>query len=166
LIDLNNPTVADSQAIESTRWSGNAVLRDESNHDVTLHEGDLITTSGFLYRARCQPDGDFHLEIGPSNKRLNAVCIIVEVPDKNKIHDQSLKAKIGNVLTALLGMDSSVFSSHAKSNPIPITVTGQLFLDYTHHETDPGGGRGTLLKSGRHCAQNLWEIHPVSDLTD
>lgn len=92
-------------------------------------------------------------------------CLIVEVPDPDEITNAGLKALITQARDALENFDPSVFATHATKKPIKMRVAGQFFLDETHNRnSDPGGGRGTLLASGRHCASNLWEIHPVTKL--
>ncbi len=166
LIALDNADL-DGTNIENSRWQGPAVAQDSDGHDVTLHEGDLITVTGFLYRARCQKDGDYHMEIGAKARRSNARCLIVEVPDPDQIEAVGLKRQVSKARDVLESEDASVFASHATEEPLKITVTGQLFLDETHtRKGDPGGGRGTLLSSGKHCASNLWELHPVTVITN
>lgn len=161
LIALPNPDV-DAASIETSRWTGSVSAQDDAGHALTLHEGDLVTVTGYLYRARCRTDGDYHMEIGVSPARRNARCLIVEVPDPSQIPDHQLRTLIRRARDDLESMGSSVFASHARARPLQVTVTGQLFLDESHHRSaDPSGGRGTLLDSGRHCASNLWEVHPV-----
>jgi hypothetical protein len=163
LVDLANPDLTSAQihAIADARWDGSADAKNPSGQIVVLHEGDIITVDVYLYRARCQKDGDYHMEIGVGRSRQSS-CIIAEVPDPGAIHDPHLRTLASKARDTLEGKDTSVFARHATKPAIKIKVTGQFFLDETHHEANnPGGGRGTLLDSGRHCATNLWEIHPV-----
>lgn len=163
LIALKNPplTKQEKKAIESTLWTGSAKVKDESGTQAELHEGDIITVTGFVYRVRCLKDGDFHMEIGAGATR-SSMCLIVEVPDPDEIQDAELRKLVSAARDALAQMDPSVYQSKPKKKPIKATITGQLFLDAPHYrKTDPSGGRGTLLASKRHCASNLWEIHPV-----
>lgn len=163
LIALKNPpmTKQEKKAIEDKLWDGSATVKDASGNDLTLREGDIITVTGYVYRARCQRDGDFHVEIG-AGKTRSSKCIIVEVPDPGQIKDTKLRALVSGARDALAQMDPSVYRSKPKKMPIKATFTGQLFLDAPHYrKNDPSGGRGSLLFSGRHCAANLWEIHPV-----
>lgn len=167
LIGLDNPDLSaeERSQIDDTRWSGDIKVRSSAGQDAVLHEGDLVTVSGYLYRARCQKDGDYHMEIGSDSARKNASCLIVEVPDPGQVQDPKLHDAVSAARAALESQDASVFASHATKAPPEVEVTGQLFLDETHaHTSDPGGGRGTLLASGKHCATNLWEIHPVSNI--
>lgn len=163
LIALKNPpmTKQEKKAIEDKLWDGTAKVKGTSGNELTLHEGDIITVTGYVYRARCQQDGDFHVEIGAGRTR-SSKCIIVEVPDPDQIKDAKLKALVSGARDALAQMDPSVYQSKPKKNPFKATFPGQLFLDAPHYrKADPSGGRGSLLFSGRHCAANLWEIHPV-----
>lgn len=166
LIALDNPDLSTEQiaALKDNRWDGSVTAKDASGNDVALHEGDVVAVAGYAYRARCQKDGDYHIEIGVGPSRKSP-CMIVEAPDPREIADEALRGQIVAARDSLEQLDPSVFQGHPTKNPIPVRVTGQLFLDETHHETsDPGGGRGSLLDSGRHCASNLWEIHPVTGL--
>jgi hypothetical protein len=162
LIELENPQLSASErkAIQSKRWSGEVQAAG-----VSLHEGYLVSVAGYLYRSRCQKDGDYHLEIGFAPARADASCLIVEIPDPDQISDEQLKSMVQAARDALESNYSDSRSSHSRSKPPRIRIVGQLFLDETHsHPNDPGGGRGTLLASGRHCATNVWEIHPVMSL--
>lgn len=163
LIRLKNPpmTKQEEKAIEDKLWDGSAKVKDTSGNEITLHEGDIVTVTGYVYRARCQRDGDFHVEIG-AGKTRKSKCIIVEVPDPDQIQDPQLRALVSEARDALAQMDKSVYQSRPKKKPFKATFTGQLFLDAPHYRrSDPSGGRGSLLFSGQHCASNLWEIHPV-----
>jgi hypothetical protein len=161
LIQLSDPVI-EAGSINVTRWPGDVALQDDSGQAMTLHEGDIVTVTGYHYRARCQKDGDYHMEIGVSPTHQDADCIIVEVPDPSQIGDPTLQALVSRSRNELEGMRPSPMLSHPSTDPPQVTVTGQLFIDETHNRSgDPGGGRGTLLDSGRHCASNLWEIHPV-----
>ena len=154
-------TTQEKKAIEDKLWDGSVKVKDTSGNEITLREGDIITVTGYVYRGRCQRDGDFHVEIG-AGKTRKSKCIIVEVPDPDQIHETQLGALVSGARDELAKMDKSVYQSKPKKSPFKATFTGQLFLDAPHHrKSDPSGGRGSLLFSGRHCAANLWEIHPV-----
>src|ERR1051325_4833354 len=151
-----------SAARETVRGDGTAQAKNVAGRDVTLREGDVVTVDAYLYRARCQQDGDYHLEIGSQLSRGSS-CLIAEVPDPDEIKDAALRALVAQARTTSEGLDASVFASHPTKPPLSVRITGQLFLDAPHLRSgDPGGGRGTLLESGRHCASNLWEIHPIT----
>jgi hypothetical protein len=157
LIDSPNPTLSKQQkaAIANRRWAGRLLVSDKGGDDLSLKEGDMISVEGFLYRARCQKDGDFHLEIGVTNKK-SSHCLIVELPDPNQIADDVLRRSVVQAHQTLDGLDKGIFSGTASA--VPVKITGQFFVD-AHHigAGDPGGGRGT-----KHCATNVWEIHPIT----
>jgi hypothetical protein len=161
LIATDNPILSKTEkaAIEDTLWSGTLSLPEGSRLAV-LHEGDMVSVTGFLYRVRCQKDGDYHLEIGSEAVR-GSPCLIVEVPDPEEVSDSELKADVARVRQAIEQLDRSIFTSHPHVDPVPVKVSGQLFLDATHitHVGSGGGNRGTA-----HCATNVWEIHPVTEL--
>jgi hypothetical protein len=156
LIDSTNPTLSKQQktAIANRRWSGRLSASDKGGNHISLKEGDMISVEGFLYRARCQKDGDYHLEIGTANNDRTQ-CLIVEAPDPGQVADSSLKDRVSAVRGVLDSFNPGIFTGKAKA--VAVKVTGQFFLD-AHHigAGDPGGGRGT-----NHCATNVWEIHPV-----
>jgi hypothetical protein len=166
LMDLENPhlTAAQKGAIADQRWSEKITIGSKS-----LREGDLVTVAGFLYHARCQTDGDYHLEIGTSSSSGRR-CLIVEVPDPGQVPNRSLRRLVTRVRGRLDKLPSRIFTG--KGNPISVTVTGQLFLDSQHlrrdnpktgKKGDPSGGRGTKF-NGKNCATNVWEIHPMTEL--
>ena len=157
LIALGNPPMTKNEikSIEKTLWSGSVTVKDENGNVIELHEGDIITVTGYVYRARCQQDGDFHVAIG-AGKTRKSQCLIVEVPDPEQIEDAQLKDLVTGARDALARMDSSVYQSYPKKNPVQATVTGQLFLDAPHYrKSDASGGRGSLLASKRHCASTF-----------
>jgi len=166
LMGLKNPklTAAQKKAIASKPRTQGVTVGDDS-----LQEGEIVSVEGFLYRARCQKDGDYHLEIGTSSTTGKS-CLIVEVPDPGQVRDRALRDLVKQVRQKLDGFPSGIFNG--KSAPLPVKVTGQFFLDSQHlrrdnpktgKKADPSGGRGTKF-NGKNCATNVWEIHPVTDL--
>jgi hypothetical protein len=162
LMDAANPPLTQQQkrAIAKRLWAGHVTLEKTEGGSVVSREGNTIVVDGFLYRARCQKDGDYHLEIGTLNNKKNSPCLIVEAPDPDQAQDSALKARLKNVRQALNTLPSGIFTGSAATKPVHVKITGQLFLDAPHiRESDPSGGRGT-----KHCATNIWEIHPVTAL--
>jgi hypothetical protein len=159
LIDSPNPTLSPKQktALAKRRWAGRIAASDKDGDLVSLKEGAMISVEGFLYRARCQKDGDFHLEIGVTNRKTSH-CLIVELPDPDEITDDDLRDRIVQARQTLDSMDKGIFTG--KSPAVPVKITGQFFVD-AHHITasNPGGNLGT-----KHCATNVLEIHPVTDI--
>jgi hypothetical protein len=159
-MDSANPALSQKQraALANRRWAGRVVFSDDAGDHLSVKEGNMVSVEGFLYRARCQKDGDFHLEIGVAPTAKGAPCLIVEAPDPDEIGDADLKALAVQVRDQVGTLSKGMFTGKAK--PVAVKVTGQLFLD-AHHigKGDPGGGRGT-----NHCATNAWEIHPITGI--
>jgi len=159
LMDLANPPLSTQQknAIKDRRWTGRVTVADSDENDISVREGDIVSIEGFLYRARCQRDGDYHLEVGVRN-RMGSPCLIVEAPDPNQIESAALKERATEVRRNLNTLPSGIFTGGANARPVQVQIAGQLFLDAPHiRRGDPSGGRGT-----RHCATNVWEIHPLT----
>lgn len=159
LMDAANPPLTKPQktAIEKRLWAGHVTLQKSTGGNIVSREGDMISVEGFLYRARCQKDGDYHLEIGTENKK-GSPCFIVEAPDPGQIKDDGLKDSVTDVRKTLDKLPPGIFTG--KAAPVHVQISGQLFLDAPHiQEHDASGGRGT-----KHCATNIWEIHPVTNL--
>ncbi len=93
----------------------------------------MISVEGFLYRARCQKDGDYHLEIGTVDRKRGADCLVAEVPDPGQIkNDAELKARVTMVREKLDTLPSGIFTGKGDFRAVPMKITGQLFLD-AHH---------------------------------
>jgi hypothetical protein len=143
LIALDNPAMTADKVreIEDKRWEVGVEVKNTSGIKVTIHEGDIISVAGYVYRVRCQKDGDYHVEIGAGKSRRSS-CLIVEIPDPDEIENPQLRKAVANARSAIEAFDASVFQSHATKAPIEIEVTGQLFLDAPHNRVhDPSGGR-------------------------
>src|SRR5579864_6025875 len=52
------------------------------SNTLNIHEGELITTTGWLHLVAGESDGDYHIQISASATDGND-CIIVEVPNPN-----------------------------------------------------------------------------------
>jgi hypothetical protein len=162
LMDNANPQLSRAQkrALDNRRWGGRLIVSKNDGDSVTLRDGDMITVEGFLYHGRCQKDGDWHLEIGTVNRR-GSPCLIVESPDPDRIDDGDLKALAKQVREVIDRLPAGIFARQASGPPVRVSITGPLFLDVRHIQANrPGGGRGTGL-----CATNVWEVHPITDLT-
>jgi hypothetical protein len=111
-----------------------------------LREGNFIRVSGVVLASTCEhDDGDFHVDLGDSAN--SDTCAVVEVPNSAYIEQQPLAAMIGAAEAKAKGL----------ARGEDVSVIGQLFYDTAHGGTSsPGGGRGV-----GHCAQSLWEVHPV-----
>lgn len=115
----------------------------------SFHEGDVIATSGYVLASTCEgDDGDFHIDIAPSSGA--DICAVVEVPNPYYIRQAGVRAAVNRAESVAKQLAVGEY----------VTVTGQLFYDAAHGGSSAGGGRGV-----NHCAQSLWEIHPVFRVT-
>lgn len=152
VIDLSNPRLTpaqradlqDNRLVHSVRIDGHA-----------FHEGDIVSVEGYLYRTKCEHDGDYHVEIGSTPTRTAKGCLIVEIPDPDQIAAADLREAVTAARSAL-----EADAHEWELDQQRVRVVGQLFLDESHAEaTSGGGGRGTAR-----CARHLWEIHPVTGI--
>lgn len=127
-----------------------------------LREGQIVTTRGWLHLVAHPADDDYHLQLTTSRENGNG-CLIVEIPDPQKIGDARLRpladAARQWVRDHALGGDKPKKKGTALDTPIFVTVTGALFYDDAHVGEPPRGKRGML-------AGTLWEIHPVTSIAE
>jgi len=139
------------------------------NNDLQVKEGDLVTTTGWIYLVATEKDDcDYHIQISPearttTNKPLASDdCIIVEAPRPDFISGNDLSTKVGQERDfikskLLLGKEPSNTGS-VMQHAVCVTVTGQLFYDDAHQT---GQTRGKKLMS----SHTLWELHPITAFT-
>ena len=77
----------------------------------------MVSVKGYLYRVRCQGDGDYHVEIRTA-RAWSADCLIVEVPDPAEVRDPTLETAIVSVRERLEGLESRFFTGHASGSPV------------------------------------------------
>ena len=121
-----------------------------------LKEGDLVTIKEcWIHLVGSESDHDYHIQISES-KTNTAECLVIEIPPRSG--DKKLSAKFKAMRKKL----EKYYTDKLLAQPLHAAVTGQFFFDDDHVEKDnAGGGRG---KKGMK-ATNLWEVHPVTDLT-
>lgn len=156
LINLENPTVADTKPFETTRMSDPI----SSNG---LKEGDIVVTEGYLHLVALEDDsknhkdGDYHIQV-TDNAGSGDNCLIVEIPYPDFISDSTLKANCSLARTfvreeLLRGNEPSKTGS-VMQHEVYVKITGQLFADLSHLKNNHRGKKG--MKS-----PTIWEIHPV-----
>ncbi|MBV8532085.1 MAG: hypothetical protein JO104_12275 [Candidatus Eremiobacteraeota bacterium] len=103
-----------------------------------------------MLQAKCEgDDGDFHIDLADSADATT--CAVVEVPNPTYISDTTLQPMVA----------AAEQTAKQLSPGDSITVSGQLFYDMTHGGgASPGGGRGK-----GYCAQSLWEVHPIFNIS-
>jgi hypothetical protein len=125
-------------------------------------EGELITTTGWLFLVAGETDGDYHIQISNSSESGDH-CLVVEVPnpDPQYVPSADLRPQFEAVRAfikskLLADKDPSVGGS-VMQHPPYVTVTGVLFYDDSHVGDQPRGKKGMK-------AATLWELHPVTSI--
>jgi len=106
----------------------------------TLHEGDIVRTTGWLYliawENKSGGDSDYHMQLATSKTDGNN-CVVVEVPDpdvswRTDVRPESLPSSApdaGSQAPARSGLGKF---REKMNSPVHVTVTGQLFYDTSH----------------------------------
>jgi hypothetical protein len=91
--------------------------------------------------------------LGPSiSERVDRLEQVTKPPKSEPPSSSSL---LGRLATT-----TKRFLAWLGSPAVPVKITGQFFIDAHHISAgNPGGNGGT-----KHCATNVWEIHPVTDI--
>jgi hypothetical protein len=158
LLSFIDPVVTPKVSKNDPRFQ-NARIPPFSN-SLSIHEGELITTTGWLHLIAGESDGDYHIQISASAADGNN-CIIVEVPnpDPAYVADAALRPKFEQVRTFLktktLANKEPSSTGSVMAHPPFVQVTGQLFYDDSHVGDPPRGKKGMK-------AATLWELHPVT----
>lgn len=139
------------------------------DNDLHLKEGDLVTTTGWLYLVATEKDDcDYHIQISPAPRTTTDPpqetddCLIVEAPRPDFLSGDDLSAGVSKERDfikskLLLGKEPSN-SGSVMQHAVCVKVTGQLFYDDAH-ET------GQLRGKKHMSSQTLWELHPITALT-
>ncbi len=134
-----------------------------------LKEGDIVTVYGYIMLAALEcdkdgEDGDYHVQIRPVNYWSDS-CLVVEVPyppfiHGNKMLQDSVQA-VRNFFDEkiLKGKKHASFGTEEKP-ALLVKITGQLFFDAHHINTDPRGKQNSDTKE-KMKSYTCWEIHPV-----
>jgi hypothetical protein len=160
LLGFANPSCDGIGQFSDTRMATNIGATD-------FKEGDIVVTQGWLHlvalenSASTHRDGDYHIQLSNSAESGDN-CLIVEIPDPDFINDAALKAKCtaarAFVKTNLLNGQEPGTRGNIMQHQVYVQVRGQLFADLTHCKNNNRG------KGGMHSA-NIWEIHPVTDIS-
>ena len=134
-----------------------------------IKEGDLVTTSGWLYLVATESDDcDYHIQISPqarttANKpQAGDDCIIVEAPRPDFVTESDLSGSVSRardyIKAKLLAGKEPSSSGSVMQHAVCVTATGQLFYDDAHVGGQPRGKQ--------HMVSNtLWELHPITAFT-
>jgi hypothetical protein len=158
LLSFVDPVVSPKISKNDSRFQS-ARIPPFSN-SLGIHEGELITTTGWLHLVAGESDGDYHIQISASATDGNN-CIIVEVPNPDPafVADAALRPQFEQVRTFLksktLANKEPSSGGSVMAHPPFVKVTGQLFYDDSHVGDAPRGKKGMK-------AATLWELHPVT----
>ena len=136
------------------------------NNDLQVKEGDLVTTTGWLYLVATEKDDcDYHIQISleprtTSDKpQANDDCIIVEAPRPDFVSESELSSKVSAerdlIKSKLLAGKEPSNTGSVMQHPVCVTVTGQLFYDDAHETGQLRGKKGM-------SSHTLWELHPIT----
>ena len=123
-------------------------------------EGELLTTTGWLWLVAAETDGDYHIQISGSAQSGDH-CVVVEVPNPDPEYTKSadlrpmFEAVRTFIKTKLLAGKDPAQGGSVMQHPTYVTVTGALFYDDAHVGDQPRGKKGMK-------AATLWELHPVT----
>lgn len=156
LLALPLPNHGPKATIERQRISASVTI-----DNITLREGDNVTTIGYLRVAASEPDGDFHLQLSETRDGMDNF-LVIEAPSPasvNKGLSPNVRAVRAYVVNAIGRMPSS--AGTVLKDPPLVEATGALFYDASHEAKDkhclPRGKRGMLSRT-------CWEQHPVARL--
>lgn len=126
-----------------------------------LVEGDIISTTGWIHLIAAEPDGDYHIQIGETDKNM-ARCFIVEAPRPAKkfVKDDRVLQATTAVRQALLdkaldGKELKYGATRVIKPPVFAKISGQFFYDDWHIGDRPRGKRGCK-------SPTVAEIHPIT----
>ena len=139
------------------------------DNSLGIKEGDLVTTSGWLFLVATESDDcDYHIQISPQARTTTHKpqgsddCIIVEAPRPDFISGSDLSGSVGRIRdyikAKLLGGKEPSNNGSVMQHAICVTVTGQLFYDDAHVGGQPRGKQHMI-------SNTLWELHPITAFT-
>ena len=142
----------------------------KSSNSSDVKEGDLVTTTGFLYLVATETDCDYHIQISnqprttTDHPTANDDCIVVEAPRPDLVPSADLQQKVtalrDYIKTKIMRGAEPSNNGSVMIHSVCVRVTGQLFYDDAH--VGKGGKVELRGKKGMH-SQTLWELHPITD---
>ena len=118
-------------------------------------ENRNVTVNAWLYAAKSEPDGDFHVIIGSSADGDHARFMNVEIsglPAGGDSYDRLAQARSDFKAYFAGQLPGSGYDLY--ETPIPVRVSGSLFYDIDHA---PG-----LVGPQAMRPTTAWEIHPIT----
>lgn len=140
------------------------------SNSLGVKEGDLITTTGWLYLVATESDDcDYHIQISPESRTTTSKptsgdeSLIVEAPRPDFVDDAGLKQQVTTIRdyikTKIMHGNEPAGSGSVMIHAVCVQVTGQLFYDDAHV-----GNNGTVEPRGKRgmSSKTLWELHPIT----
>lgn len=140
------------------------------SNSLGVKEGDLITTTGWLYLVALESDDcDYHIQISPESRTTTSKptaednCIIVEAPRQDFVDDANLKQQVTAIRSYIQskimhGTNEPANAGSVMVHQVCVQVTGALFYDDAHI-----GKNGPELRGKRGMqSKTLWELHPIT----
>jgi hypothetical protein len=119
-------------------------------------EQQNVVVPGYLCYVRKEGDNDYHLILG-STADASATYMTAEVSGlPSGGSDVDTLRQVRGQLAALLGFEPGTGDYHPVNPPKSVLVTGSLFFDGGHVPGEVGPDNAKT--------QQVWEIHPVTDL--
>jgi hypothetical protein len=177
--DLSHPKTVDLNALlalqdppglkhNDSRFQ-NARIPAFSN-SLSVIEGDILQTTGWLYLVATEPDCDYHIQISNQPRTTTDKptpednCVVVEAPKPDFVDGTALKQAVITVRdyikTKILKGNEPSNTGSVMIHPVCVRVIGQLFYDDAH--LGRNGSKELRGKKGMH-SDTLWELHPITD---
>jgi hypothetical protein len=136
------------------------------DNDLDLKEGDLVTTTGWLFLVATEKDDcDYHIQISLEARTTTDPpqetddCLIVEAPRPDFLQGDDLSSDVTQerdfIKAKILAGKEPSSSASVMQHPVCVTVTGQLFYDDAHEA-------GQLRGKKHMSSHTLWELHPIT----
>ena len=139
------------------------------SNSLSVNEGDILQTTGWLYLVATESDCDYHIQISNQPRTTSDKptpqddCVVVEAPKPDFVENSDLKQALSTlrdyIKTKILRGNEPSNTGSVMIHPVCVRVTGQLFYDDAHLGKD--GTKELRGKKGMH-SYTLWELHPIT----
>jgi hypothetical protein len=176
--DLSNPKTVALNALLTLEDPTGVTHNDPRFQDVripsfsnslSVNEGDILQTTGWLYLVATETDCDYHIQISNQPRTTTDKptpqddCVVVEAPKPDFVENADLKQALSTlrdyIKTKILKGNEPSNTGSVMIHPVCVRVTGQLFYDDAHLGKD--GAKELRGKKGMH-SHTLWELHPIT----
>lgn len=139
------------------------------SNSLSVMEGDILQTTGWLYLVATESDCDYHIQISNQPRTTTDKptpqddCVVVEAPKPDFVDSADLKQSLSTmrdfIKTKILKGNEPSKKGSVMIHPVCVRVTGQLFYDDAHLEKT--GAKKPRGKKGMQ-SDTLWELHPIT----